>query len=450
VTVTGGDASVRPSRHADLRNVDYVAWKQFLAQSSTWSADHLASHQLLELQRVVRDAVTNAPAWRALYAAHGLGADAVVSLDDVRKLPTVRKEDIRGDLEGFSIAMPGRTRTATGGSTGIPFELYRDPHAFAKELASKAHQYGRIGWTEGDPQLVLRGLTIDTPSHMTLVEEFNELRCSSYHLVPEVMEQYRRAAIEYRPDWLRCYPSIGDLFAQFIEDSGGEFPPVKGILCASENLYDGQRARMSRVFNTRVFSHYGHYELAALAGYCEHRDTYHVLPQYGYVELLAPDDSLVQDRGQLGEIVATSFINHGTPLIRYRTGDFAVFDTVGCSACDRPYQVWSRIEGRLHEFIVTSTGRLISMTALNAHDDTFDGVRQFQFEQKDPGRVTLRYVPRGVADSAVESHIRSRLANKLGDDIHLDVQPVDAIEPTKRGKHRFLIQHLPVVPGDSD
>ena len=442
------DGSLRPSRHADLRNVDYVAWKQFLAQSAAWSADHIAAHQLFELQRVVREAVTHAPAWGALYETHGLGPDSVTSLDDVRKLPTVRKEDIRADLEGFSIQMPGRTRSATGGSTGIPFELYRDPHAFAKELASKAHQYARVGWAEGDPQLVLRGLTIDTPAHMTLVEEFNELRCSSYHLVPEVMEQYRLAAIEYGPLWLRCYPSIGDLFAQFVEESGREFPPLKGILCASENLYDGQRTRMNRVFNTRVFSHYGHYELAALAGYCEHRDVYHVLPQYGYVELLAPDNSPVREPGRLGEIVATSFVNRGTPLIRYRTGDFAVLDGFDCSACGRPYQVWTRVEGRLHEFIVTSTGRLISMTALNAHDETFDAVRQFQFEQNTPGHVMLRYVPRGVADPAVESHIAARLAAKLGDDIRLELRPVAAIAPTARGKHRFLIQHLPLVPGD--
>lgn len=434
--------------HSDLANRDYVAWKAFLRHSAAWSAERIDAHQLGELRRVVFDAWASAPAWRALYESAGVSPSHLRSLDDVARLPMVDKTLIRANLEGFSIAMQGRSRTATGGSTGLPFELYRDPQAFARELASKAHQYARIGWREGDRQFVLRGLPIDTPDHMTIVPEFAELRCSSYHLVPEVMERYRQAALDYQPEWVRCYPSCGHLFAQFLDETGRPFPPVKGVLCASENLYDSQKALLGRVFGARVFSHYGHYELAALAGFCEHRDTYHVLPQYGYVELVAPDGTAVKDAGRLGEIVATSFINRGTPLIRYRTGDYARLEGRDCAACGRPYQVWSRVEGRLHEFVVTSTGRLISMTALNAHDDTFDDVRQFQYVQERPGEVVLEYVPRGVWDGAVDARIASRLAPKLGADISLRVRPVDTIGVTGRGKHRFLIQKLQLVPGD--
>jgi len=434
--------------HRDLENRDYVAWKRFLRESADWSADRMAAHQLAELRRVVRDAWDHAPAWRARYDRAGVSPDDVRSLDDVTRLPLVDKSIVREDLEGFSIAMDGRARTSTGGSTGIPFELYRDPRAFARELASKAHQYERLGWREGDRQLVLRGLPVDAPDHITFVPEFNELRCSSYHLVPEVMERYRSRAFEYRPDWLRCYPSCGHLFARFLEETGRPFPPLKGILCASENLYESQKALLSRVFGTRVFSHYGHYELAVLAGFCEHRDTYHVLPQYGYAELLGPDGSTVTTPGRIGEIVATSFINRGTPLVRYRTGDFAMLDGWHCAGCGRPHQVWSRIEGRLHEFIVTRTGRLISMTALNAHDDTFDDVRQFQYVQEHPGQLRLDYVPRGAWDAAVDARIASRLVPKLGSDVSLTLKPVESIAVTGRGKHRFLVQKLETVPGD--
>jgi phenylacetate-coenzyme A ligase PaaK-like adenylate-forming protein len=434
--------------HADLGNAEYLSWKAFLHEASCWSADAISAHQLTELRRVVTDAWTHAPAYRALCDRFGVSPDDIRTLDDVRRLPFVDKALIRPSLDAFSIPMEGRTRTATGGSTGIPFELYRDPGAFARELASKAHQYERIGWREGDRQFVLRGLPVEAADHMTMVPELGELRCSSYHLVPEVMERYRQAAIDYRPEWVRCYPSIGHLFAQFLQDSGRPFPPVRGVLCASENLYDSQKTLLAKVFGGRVFSHYGHYELAVLAGFCEHRDTYHVLPQYGYAELIAADGSAVTTPGRIGEIAGTSFINRGTPLIRYRTGDCARLEAWSCAACGRPYQIWSRIEGRLHEFIVTSTGRLISMTALNAHDDTFDEVRQFQYVQERAGEVTLQYVPRFSWDPAVESRISARLAPKLGTDVILRMQPVQAIEATARGKHRFLIQRLTLAAGD--
>ena len=84
------------------------------------------------------------------------------------------------------------------------------------------------------------------------------------------------------------------------------------------------------------------------------------------------------------------------------------------------------------------------MTAINMHDSTFDGVRQFQFHQTERGRITLNYVPRpGCNDSALE-FLRSRVLEKLGSDITLSLRPVEEIPLTARGKHRFLIQELRV------
>jgi len=300
--------------HADLDNPDYVMWRDFLAGADKWSRDQIADYQLSEIQRIVRHAYANTRGYRKLYDEAGVNPDSIASLDDTRKLPFVTKEMIRDNLEDFSLMMDGRTYVTTGGSTGIPFGMYRDPKAFAKELASKAHQYYRIGWKEGDRQVVFRGLPVDTPDHMAFESRFNELRCSSYHLTAEIMKSYVQRALDYRPDWIRCYPSSGYIFARFIRESGLSFPAVKGLLCASENLYDFQKQFMREVFGARVFSHYGHYELAVLAGYCEHDDAYHVLPQYGYAELIGSDGALVTQPGEVGEIVGTSFIMHATSL----------------------------------------------------------------------------------------------------------------------------------------
>lgn len=436
--------------HADLSNPAYLSWCDFLRRADGWTADEIALHQLSEVRRIVAHAWSSTRGYRALFEHAGVHPDDIHSLQDVRRFPLVDKETIRDDMESFSVDLPGRSYITTGGSTGIPFGFYRDSESFAKELASKAHQYYRIGWKEGDRQIVFRGLPIDTPNHMTFVTEFNELRCSSYHLVPEQMEGYRQAAWEYRPDWIRTYPSSGYLLAQWVLESGREFPPVKGILCASENLYDFQKQAMRKAFpGARVFSHYGHYELAVLAGFCEHNDLYHVLPQYGYAELIDAKGRLVETPGQIGEIVGTSFIMHATPFVRYRTRDYAVFKGWGCPKCGRPYQLWERIEGRLQEFILTGSGRMISMTAINFHDDIFDHILQFQFHQREQGRVTLRYIPKPSCTSEELQRMRVRLMVKLGSDVELMLEPVTDIALTGRGKHRFLIQELSLKNHDA-
>jgi phenylacetate-CoA ligase len=428
--------------HPDLRKRHYRQWIRFLRQSEGWSRGEIDEYQLGEMKRIVRYAYENTRAYRALYDSVGMTPQAIETVDDFRRLPLVDKEMIGGNLEDFSVRLRGRSYVTTGGSTGIPFGFYRDPVAFAKELASKAYQYYRVGWKEGDRQLVLRGLPIRSKNHMEFIPEFNELRCSSYHLVPEWMEAYREHALHYAPEWIRCYPSTGYIFARFLEETGRHFPPVKGILCASEHLYDFQKDLLSRVFGARVFSHYGHYEMAVLAGFCESQATYHVLPQYGYAELIGKDGQPVREPGQVGEVVGTSFIVHATPFIRYRTQDLALLKGWFCSSCGRPYQVWEMIEGRLQELIVTGERRYISTTMLNMHDDIYDHIRQFQFYQREPGKVVFRFIPKDSCNEAVVQHMKAGLLLKLGDDVDLRMERVEHIPLTPRGKHRPLVQEM--------
>jgi len=434
--------------HKDLKNKNYCDWLGFLKRAESWDAEQIANYQLEEVKRIVRHAYEHSKAYRWMYDDAGVSPEIIKSLEDLREFPIVEKEMIRDALDEFSVDLPGRIYVTTGGSTGIPFGMYRDQLSFSKELASKAHQYHRIGWKEGDRQIVFRGLNITSPDHIQLVQEFNEMRCSSYHLVHESMEAYRQRAFDYKPDWIRCYPSSGYIFAKFLKDTGRPFPAIKGILCASENLYDFQKEILSQVFGARVFSHYGHYELVVLAGFCEFEDKYHVLPQYGYAELIGADGKSVTEPGQVGEIVGTSFIMHATPFIRYRTRDFAVFRGWHCSSCGRPYQIWDGIEGRLQEFILTGTGRYISMTAINMHDDVFDHIKQFQFFQEEKGRLTFQFIPKASCNEAVVQDMRSRLLLKLGEDFELQMLGVDDIPLTPRGKHRFLIQKLELSYGD--
>jgi len=432
--------------HKDLTNPEYVAWLGFLKDSESWSRAIIRENEVSELKRILSHAYDKTPGYKAAFNAAGIRPEDLKTSEDITGFPFLTKEMIRDDLDTFSTEFPGRFYVTTGGSTGVPTGMYRDPVSFAKELASKAHQYHRVGWREGDKQIVFRGLKVDSPDSMEFAEEFNELRCSTYEFGTDQMEAYRQRAFEYQPDWIRCYPSSGYVFAQHLKDSGRPFPKIKGMLCSSEQLYDFQRDLFNDLFgkDIRVFMHYGHYEMAALAGFCEFTDDYHVLPQYGYVELLDSNDKPVTTPGQVGEIVATSFIMHATPFIRYRTEDLAVYKGRGCEKCGRPYEIWERIEGRLQELIVTPSGRLISTSMLNMHDDTYDHIRQFQFHQKAPDNVVFRYVPKSGFTSEIEKDVSNRLIGKLGNDIEIRMERVAEIPLTKRGKHRLLIQEMAI------
>jgi len=429
--------------HADLWNPQYMYWLQFLERAGAWTRAHLETYQLREIKRIVTHAYQNTAGYRALYDEAGVHPDDIRCAEDLRAFPIVTREMIRDNLKAFSILRPGNTYTTTSGSTGVPFGFYRDPEAFSKELASKAHQYHRIGWREGDRQISLRGAMIDTPDHTEFVAKFNELRLSVFHLTPKSLRTYYHKSIEYRPKWLRCYPSAGYIFARWLKDTRREFPQLKGVLCASESLYDFQKDLLAEVFGCRVFSHYGQWELTVLAGFCEHEDTYHVMPQYGYAELVDSNGQPVTEAGQTGEIIGTSFIMSATPFVRYKTEDRTILAGWECPSCGRPYQVWERMEGRLQELIIGKTGRRVSVTSIHFHDDTLDDVGQFQFHQTRKGQVTFRYVPRGPAlCDEKQAKLLQCLQAKLDAGIEVELQAVDRIPPGARGKHHLLVQEI--------
>ena len=135
------------------------------------------------------------------------------------------------------------------------------------------------------------------------------------------------------------------------------------------------------------------------------------------------------------------------PFIRYRTNDLAVLTNVKCE-CGRNYPLLKKVEGRLQELIVTGTGRLISMTAINMHSDVFDDIKQFQFYQEKKGEVILNIVRKQTYTGRDTEYIHRELYKKLGDDVDLIIRFVDLIPHTQSGKYRFLIQKLPIVFGD--
>ncbi len=427
--------------HKDLTNAQYVNWKKFLAKTAQWTQADIEKYQLKQLQQLILLAYTETTGYRALYDKHNITPNSIRSLSDIKKLPQVTKQDMQNNLDAFTIPQKGSEYVTTGGSTAIPFGFYRTQEAFAKELASKAHQYHRIGWNESMRQLVLRGLPIKTNNHMEYIPTMHELRCSTYYMDQKSLQAYYETARRFKPQVLRCYPSAGATFAQYLAETEQKIPSIKMVLCASEKLYHWQKKLLEKTLGAKVFSHYGHYELCVLGGYCEYQDTYHILPQYGLTELVDTNNTQITTAGQTGEILGTSFIMNSTLFIRYKTQDRAIFKSSGCPNCNRPYQVWSDIDGRQQEFVVTGNNRRISMTALNMHDNTFEDIRQFQLEQKIPGEIEFRYISNKEINT---DNLTKRLKTKLGSSMNIRYKRVLTIKPTIRGKHTFLIQHLAI------
>jgi phenylacetate-CoA ligase len=428
----------------------YREWSRFLEDAETWPRERIERWQMDRLRAVVRHAIQHTEGYRELYRKAGVGADDLRSPGDLRRLPMVTKQMLQENLGAFTAPTPGANYTTTGGSTGIPFGFYTTRADERRESAFMHAGWRRAGWDHTLRMAVLRGVFVGSRERTWNDDRFwNTLQLTSYYLTPETLPTYVEMLSRRRIEVLHAYPSSFLLFCDLLAESGLKLDPAPRLaMLGSENLYDWQRARFHEVLpETRVFSWYGHAEMAVLAPWCERSRRLHASPFYGMTEVLDERGEPVAEGGE-GEIVGTSLHVRSTPFIRYRTMDMAVRGPEACGECGRPFPTLERVMGRLQEVIVTRTGRYISMTAINFHDGIFDRLRQFQFLQEAPGCLVFRHVPKSPLTAAEASAIREGLMRKLGDDVDLQMRETEQIELTSRGKLRFLDQRLPIQYGD--
>jgi len=426
----------------DLRfGPTFLAWRQFLARAQWWDAARIRRWQSRRLKRLVEFAYRRSSGYRQLYREAGVHPRDVRGVDDLSNLPFVTKALLRDNLEAFSTGGGARRYVTTGGSTGIPFGFYEREANREIEAAFMEMGWMRVGWHPDQPTAILRGEFIgEEDAVWTYRESEHKLLLSSYHLQPRHAEQFTAALRRHPVTVLQAYPSSLELMGKMLEDAGSVFEPTFDlVLLGSEMLHDDQLRRFQRWLpRTRFFCWYGHAEKVILAPWCEYQNAYHLWPFYGITEVIRADGS-VASQDQQGEMVGTGFHMLETPFIRYRTMDEAVVGPGRCRACGREFPMLQRIAGRRQDLLEGRTGRKVAIAAVNMHDALFDDLRQFQFQQRAPGQVVLKVVPRrGRLNAQQQARILRGLRAKLGRDFNLSLAETDKIERTPSGKVRFM------------
>lgn len=429
------------------------AFRRTLAEaraSEGWSLQQVVDHQLEKTREICMLAAQRSAYYRESMSAAGLNPAQMRSLEDLRRLPPIDKHTIRRSLRQMCVTPPegrGVDEVSTGGSSGEPFKFYIGADRSSLEFAYLVAGWERAGFRVGDATAVFRGQVIEAGRN-GMRHSYDPLlrrhHYSNFHMSDEPMRAYLNHLSGLGPCFVLAYPSSAFALARFI--LAGGHPPlrnVRAVFAGSEMTYPGQRERCEQAFGARYFTWYGHSEKLVLAAECERSTDYHVWPGYGYCELLDEAGRPVTEPGASGEIVGTGFINRVMPFIRYRTGDWATYVGPRCEACGRNFPVIRDIQGhRTQEMLVAADGSAISWVALNMHDDTFEGVRQFQFRQERAGQALLKIVADPTFAEADAARVLCNLERKFAGRMKVTIQRVTEIPLTPRGKSVYVDQQM--------
>ena len=408
----------------------YTRFQNEARDVETWDAETTQRYQIAALRASLM-AASKAPYYAKRFHADPSKFESHEQLADY---PLLTKQDLilhREQMVNPEFDAKQRLYITTGGSSGVPVGFYlHNGVSRPKEQAYLEAQWSRRGYRVGDRVAVIRGGVTSSKAGGG-VSYFDATRnwliLSSYHLTLERLPEYVTALNQFRPQHLHAYPSAALMLARGLEQTGLKLDfKLTSLLCGSEKLTAESQQYLEQFFGARVFHWYGHSERVVLAAQGRTSNHLHFWPTYGFVEFGEPDAEGNR------EIIGTSFHNHVMPLIRYRTGDYAKITDGEVS----------EIVGRDYEFLVSATGRRISLTAINMHDHIFDGLLAVQFYQEHAGVVECRFQTGPQWQSSREEAIRSGLLKKLGDDFTLTLRQVSEVEKTSAGKHKWLVTKL--------
>jgi phenylacetate-CoA ligase len=152
--------------------------------------------------------------------------------------------------------------------------------------------------------------------------------------------------LEHKATIICCTPTYALRMAQVAASEGFDIAnsPVRSIIVAGEpgGSVPSTRNQIEDAWQAQVFDHSGMTELGSVSMECtESSCSPHILENEFIVEIIDQNTGLPVPPGTCGELVVTNLGRHGSPLIRYRTGDLVKEHLSPCP-CGRSYR---RLEG---------------------------------------------------------------------------------------------------------
>jgi phenylacetate-CoA ligase len=424
-----------------IYNAPYRKTYKFLQHTQRWTSEQIIEYQWQQLKALLRHAYEHVPYYKKLFNLRGITPDNVQSLHDFQELPFLTKEIVQehtNELKATNYPAHTFEETITGGSTGFPLRFYVEKGVwYAKHLAYIKTLLKRAECQAIDKSVQITGS--EKPWEYRLLSR--TLVLSSYHMTDQNIPTYVKKIRQLQPQYIIGYPSAITMLATYMKHNTID---LKAIFCYGETIYDWQREFLEELFQCRVHGQYGHREQSVLAGTCEKSNSYHIFPEYGFVELIDRNGRQVTKDGESGEIVATGFHTGIFPFIRYKTGDIAVYSTHHCE-CGRNYPLFKSIDGRVQDFVVSKTKRLVPFMGVHhLVAKSSENVKECQLYQERQGEIVLRVVRRKTYSEDDARRIQESFHKRFGEEFSLTLSYLDSIPRTSRGKYQFLIQKLPI------
>ena len=330
--------------------------KYFDKKFETMTREELTSLQNERLVKTVQETYKASPYYKALWDTAGVDVASFRGLEDLHKLPFIKKDDLRNAYPFGLLARSLKDCVrihSTSGTTGKRVIAFYTKHDLDEWATTVARALSAAGATKGDIVQIAFGYGLFTGG-MGLHDGSHKLGALTLPMSSGSTDRQIEFMMDLGTTILACTPSYATHIAEIIKERGLQDKiKLKAGIFGAEAWSQEMRHDLENTLGIKAYDIYGLTELEGpgVAYECECQGGMHVNEDKFIVEVINPDTGEVLPRGEKGELVFTSLTREAFPMIRYRTRDIAMLIDEPCS-CGRTFVRMTKPLGRSDDMLI--------------------------------------------------------------------------------------------------
>ncbi|HEC80984.1 MAG TPA: phenylacetate--CoA ligase family protein [Thermoplasmatales archaeon] len=429
----------------------YRDYLKELERSQWFQRKDLEKLQLKKLRSLLMNSYKYVPYYRKLFRSINLNPSHIRGLEDLSKIPILRRESIKMDYDDL-ISRNVNVRKlipdfTSGSTTGERLKITRVRETYDYGVAAELRAYEWYG-IERERFYYILGADYDVENNRRFRKRVYNFLTKTLVISPLEFSSKERLRV-FLDKMSRCRrrviygtPSGVCRFTRFLEEYDVEVN-IDCLVSTDELLLKQQRKFLTDFFDCEVYDIYGTSEVWGVAFECNEHGGYHVSSENVIVEVVDENWERVSP-GERGRILLTDLNNCEMPVIRYDIGDFGILSDEECG-CGRGLHLMKPIDGQMvvrdSDYLVSMDGKRVFVPSFGFLLEDYSRVKQFQIVQKKRDEILVRVV-RGekYKKDEMEGFICGRICGLLGA-VSVEFEYLDDILPDRNGKHRYLVRN---------
>ena len=384
--------------------------------------------------------------YKQKYHREGFDIREIQTPEDIAKIPLTTKNELRDAYPLGLQAVPEEEIVrihSSSGTTGLPIIM---PYT-KKDVEDWAIQFERCyrmaGVTDLDRIQIAPGYGLWTAG-IGFQAGAERLGAMVVPMGPGNTPKQIQMMQDLKTTVLASTSSYALLLAEEIMSKGlrDTIHLKKGII-GSERWGDKMRARIQQELGIELYDIYGLTEAygPGISISCQYDQGMHYWDDYLYFEIIDSATGQVLPEGELGELVITTLVKEGSPLIRYRTHDITRLIPGPCP-CGSPYPRHDRIVGRTDDMVKVKgvnifPGQIDSLLSSLPGASSEYQVHIDHFNGKDRLRLRFEKEPEVDAKTLEDTVVRS-FKNRIGITIAAEAVEIGVLPRSEKKSKRIF------------